>query len=423
MMNQQSAGGLLAARAETAAPSLSEINTSVEKLMTTVKAFQDKNDERLKAIEAKKGDVLDEEHTNRINAEVGDLQKEMDNINKKLAAASLSQGETLQSATKEELEYKAKYEKFIQSGQGEHELKAMLDNGVNAAMTVGSDPDGGLTAPVEWDRSIVNETRDYSPMRGICRVITIGRGGFKKMVNIKGTNSGWVGETDPRPATDTSQFAEILLNTKELYAQPSISQTLLDDSVIDMAQFIAEEVAEEFGVQESEAFVNGDGTNKPKGVMQYETGSNHPLGNVKAVTSGAADAIASDSLIDLVQAVKSKYRKNSQFIMNNLTFAQVRKLKDGDGNYLWQRSFDKNSPATLLGYSIYEVDEMDDIAASTLPIAFGNFKAAYTIIDRVGVRVLRDPYTAKPYVLFYTTKRVGGGLIKPEPIRYYKIAA
>ena len=280
-----------------------------------------------------------------------------------------------------------------------------------------------MTAPVEWDRTIVSETRDYSPMRDICRVIPVGRGAFKKLVNLKGTNSGWVGETGPRPVTDTSQFAEILLNTKELYAQPSISQTLLEDSTINMAKFIAEEVAEEFGVQESEAFVNGDGVNKPKGVMQYETGSSHPLGNVKVVNSGVADSVTSDSLTSLVYAVKKKYRKNAHFIMNNMTQAEVRKLKDGQGNYLWQASYKDGQPETLLGYRLTEIDEMDDIAANSLPIAFGNFKAAYTILDRIGVRVLRDPYTAKPFVLFYTTKRVGGGLIKPEPIRYYKIAA
>ncbi len=423
MMNQSPVGGLLEARAETAAPSLQEINATFEKLAKTVEAFQSKNDERIAALEKGRGDVLAEEHVNRINAEVGDLQKEMDAINKKLAASSLSQSDHLQSVTPEELAYKAKYENFIKTGDGQHELEAMLKNGVNAAMTVGSDPDGGLTAPVEWDRTIVSEVRDYSPMRSICNVMTLGNAGFKKLVNLKGTTSGWVGETEARPVTDTSQFAEIVFNTQELYAMPSVSQTLLQDSALNIAEFIAGEVAEEFGVQESEAFVNGDGVNKPKGLMQYETGSSHPLGNVQVVGSGVSGDIESDSLIDLIYAVKNRYRKRAHFIMNNLTLAEIRKLKDGDGNYLWQRGYTKGQPDTLLGYDITEVDEMDDIAANTLPIAFGNFKAAYTIIDRVGVRLLRDPYTAKPYVLFYTTKRVGGGLVKPEPIRYYKIDA
>jgi HK97 family phage major capsid protein len=297
------------------------------------------------------------------------------------------------------------------------------------AMSVGSNPDGGYTVPVEIETMIGERLNAISPIRQIAGVREISGNVYKKPFMTTGPAVGWVGETDARTQTATSTLDALSFPAMELYAMPAATATLLEDSAVNIDQWLAGEVEQVFAQQEGAPFVNGDGTNKPKGFLQYTTVANASWawGNVGYIASGAAGAFPasnpSDVLVDLIYAVKAGYRQNGVFVMNRKTQAAIRKFKDGQGNYLWQPPAQADGRATLMTFPIVEAEDMPDIAANSLSIAFGDFKRGYLIVDRQGVRVLRDPFTAKPYVLFYTTKRVGGGVQDFDAIKLMKFAA
>jgi HK97 family phage major capsid protein len=236
-------------------------------------------------------------------------------------------------------------------------------------------------------------------------------------------------ETAARPQTNTPQLSELTFPTMELYAMPAATQALLDDAAVDIEAWIAAEVDIAFAEQEGTAFVSGDGVNKPKGFLSYTTVANGSWswGNIGYVASGAAGNFANagpmDVLLDTVYALKAGHRQNGTFLMNRKTQANLRRFKDVNGNYLWQPPSAAGQPASLMGFSVTEAEDMPDVAANSFAIAFGDFRAGYLVVDRTGIRILRDPYSAKPYVLFYTTKRVGGGVQNFEAIKLVKFAA
>ena len=243
-----------------------------------------------------------------------------------------------------------------------------------------------------------------------------------------GADAGWVGEAAARPQTNTPVLANLQFPTMELYAMPAATSALLDDSIVNIDEWLAEEVRLSFADQEGKAFVTGDGINKPKGFTTYTTVPNATWtwGNLGYIATGVAGAFAAanpgDKILDLIYAAKAPYRANARFVMNRTTQSAIRKMKDGQGNYLWQPATVAGEAPSLMGYSVSESEDMPDIAASSLSVAFGDFQRGYLIVDRVGIRVLRDPYSAKPYVLFYTTKRVGGGVQDFDAIKFLKFS-
>jgi HK97 family phage major capsid protein len=249
---------------------------------------------------------------------------------------------------------------------------------------------------------------------------------YKKPFAITGAASGWVGETAARPETASATLAELNFPTMELYAMPAATQALLDDSVVNLDQWIAQEVQTVFAEQESLAFVTGNGTNKPRGFTDYPkvADASWSWSNLGYIATGVAGAFAasnpSDKLIDLIYAVKAGHRGNANWVMNRKTQGVIRKFKDGQGNYIWQPAATADGKASLMNFPITESEHMPDIATDAYALALGDFKQGYLIVDRVGVRILRDPYSSKPYVLFYTTKRVGGGVQNFEAIKLMK---
>ena len=297
---------------------------------------------------------------------------------------------------------------------------------VQASASTLDDTAGGFTVPEEMDATIDRIAETVSAMRRICKVMTIGTSTYKKLVNQGGASSGWVAEKAARAETDTPTLKEIAINTKELYAMPAATQILLDDSSVNIASWLGDEVSIEFAEEESEAFLSGNGVGEPKGLEAYSTVANasYSWGKVGYIASGAAAALSNaDKLFDLQHALKAVYRNGASFLMNDSTLLHLRKFKDGEGNYLWRPGLIEGKPDTLLGKTIEIDDNVANIGAGAYPIWFGNFKRAYLIVDRIGTRVLRDPYTSKPYILFYTTKRVGGGIVMYEAIKAMKIAA
>ncbi|WP_197051863.1 phage major capsid protein [Sphingomonas sp. 35-24ZXX] len=309
-------------------------------------------------------------------------------------------------------------------------LRRGLETGVKSfAATTG--PDGGFAVPREIDAMIARTLTDISPIRAIAQVVQTGTAGYRKLVTTGGTPSGWVSETAARPETDTPAFAEIAPPSGELYANPAASQAMLDDAAFDVEGWLAGEIAEEFARAEGAAFVNGTGTNQPRGFLNgtptTQDDAARAFGVLQYIASGADGNFAStdpqDRLVDLVHALRPAYRQGASFVMNSSTLARIRKMKSDDGAFLWQPSLAAGQPATLLGYPVVEAEDMPDIAANSLSIAFGNFRAGYLIAERTATTILRDPFTNKPFVHFYATKRIGGQVMNAEAIKLMKFAA
>jgi len=288
--------------------------------------------------------------------------------------------------------------------------------------------EGGYAVPREIDAMIAGQLRDMSPIRQIAQVVHVGSAGYRKLIATGGTASGWVAETDGRPETATPQFQEVAPPTGELYANPAASQAMLDDAAFDLEGWIASEIAGEFARAEGAAFVAGTGINQPKGFMAAPVSAAddaaRAFGTLQYVGSGDADGLGDAielSLIDLVHRMKAGYRQGASWVMNSSTLAEVRKLRTADGALLWQPGLVEGQPDRLLGYSIVEAEAMPDIAAGACPIAFGNFKAGYLIAERSVTSILRDPFSNKPFVHFYATKRVGGQVLDSNAIKLLKI--
>jgi len=288
--------------------------------------------------------------------------------------------------------------------------------------------DGGYAVPRQIDALIARELIEISPIRAIAQVVQTGSSGYRKLVSTGGTASGWVSESAGRPETDAPQFAEIAPPTGELYANPAASQAMLDDAAFDLETWLASEIAMEFARAEGAAFVSGNGLDMPKGflaapVSVFGDGA-RAFGAVQYVGTGDAAGFGGEpeaKLIDLVHTLKSGHRQGASWVMNSATLSEVRKLKTADGAFLWQPGLVEGQPDRLLGYPVVEAEDMPDVAANAFPIAFGNFRAGYLIAERSATQILRDPFTNKPFVHFYATKRIGGQVLDSAAIKLLKI--
>lgn len=290
--------------------------------------------------------------------------------------------------------------------------------------------DGGYAVPRSIDAAIVSQLIPISPIRAIAQVVQTGTSGYRKLVATGGIASGWVSETAPRPDTATPSFAEIAPPTGDLYANPAASQAMLDDAAFDLEAWLAGEIAHEFARAEGEAFVSGTGINQPAGFLTAPVSKAfdgaRPFGRLQYIGSGHAQGLGAApgaALIDLVHTLRASHRQGAVFVMNSSTLAEVRKLKTPDGAFLWQPGLVEGQPDRLLGYPVIEAEAMHDISSGTFPIAFGNFRAGYLIAEHSATRVLRDPFTNKPFVHFYATKRVGGQVLDSDAIKLLKIEA
>ncbi len=288
--------------------------------------------------------------------------------------------------------------------------------------------DGGFAVPRQIDALIADVLTSISPIRAIAQVVQTGTAGYRKLVTTSGTASGWVSEAATRPETGTPKFAEIAPPMGDLYANPAASQAMLDDAGFDIETWLASEIAVEFARAEGSAFVKGTGTNQPEGFLTATKAitpdATRAFGTLQYVGSGNATGLGTapdTKLIDLVHMLKAGYRQGAVFVMNSATLAAIRKLKTVDGAFLWQPGLVEGQPDRLLGYPVVEAEDMPDVAAGTFPIAFGNFRSGYLISERGATQVLRDPFTNKPFVHFYATKRIGGKVLDSNAIKLLKI--
>jgi HK97 family phage major capsid protein len=390
----------------------SDPKAMLSQIQAAFEEFKKANEESLKG----KADVVLAEKVDRINASIDamekNMQKAVDDLNAKVAAAGAG---NIIGDLPGDPEYVKAFKAHMRKGD------------VSAAITKGADTDGGYLAPIEWDRTITGRLKRISAIRANARVQSISTAGFKKLFTDRAVGSGWVGETASRPATSTPQFAQLDFIPGEIYANPAISQQMLDDAAIDLEVWLSDEVDTEFSRQEGIAFVGGDGVNKPYGLLTYVTGAanaaKHPWGAIPVTNSGSATGVTLDAMIDMIASLPGELSQNAKFYMNRLSIAAYRKIKDAGGNYIWQPSPAVGQPSTLFEAPIVEVPDMPTVAAGNIAALYGDMEATYLVVDRVGIRVLRDPFTNKPFVHFYTTKRVGGGVYNPEPMRALKISA
>lgn len=400
-----------------------EIRELIEQHGKAFEEFRKSNDERLAALEKGEARSELEEKTDRINDELGRLSAAVDELAKKAnrpGAPGAEGDEALQA------EHKSAWLKWVRKGDD-----AGLADIERKAMNVGTPADGGYAVPIQQDRDIMRLLTDLSPMRQVCRVMTVGTEDYRKLVNLGGTASGWVGETDARPATAGPTLAQLKPSFGELYANPEVTQKALDDIFFDVEGELSQDISESFAVLEGKAFLSGTGTNQPVGLLTAKTSaeadSARAFGTVQHIATGVADNFPAkdpaDILIDLIYSMKAGYRTGAQFMMNSMTLATMRKWKDGQGNYIWQPAMQNGQPGSIFGYGYVTNEDMPSAGAGALPVVFGNFQQAYIIFDRVGIRSLRDPYTNKPFVGFYTTKRVGSMIANTQAVKFLKCAA
>jgi HK97 family phage major capsid protein len=404
---------------ETKADTGTGVAEAFGEFMRAFEAFKETNDERLAEIERRMSpDTVTDDKLRRLDKALDEQKRAVDEL---ILKARRPERGTGGPPSRLASEHKAAFDAYVRRGEsaGLAELEAK-------ALSIGSNPDGGYLVPAEVETSVMQSVREISPIRAIAGNRQISSAVYKKPFSTTGFGTGWVGETAARPETTTSTLAELSFPAMELYAMPAATAAILDDAAVNIDEWIADEVRNAFAEQEGNAFVVGNGVNKPKGFLDYTkvAEASWSWGNigykVTGVSGGFPASNASDVLIDLIYTLKAGFRANAHWVMSKSTQAAIRKLKDADGNYLWQPAAAPGGSPTLMNFPVAEAEDMPDIAADAYAIAFGDFGRGYLVVDRMGLRVLRDPYSAKPYVLFYTTKRVGGGVQDFSAIKLLK---
>jgi HK97 family phage major capsid protein len=392
---------------------LQDLKKSIETLGSDWAAFKKENDERLKAIE-KKGvaDPLIQEKLDKMN-------KSMDESIERIQKIEAMKNSSVEVETKTINEKLAKEEKsavnaWMKKGRA-IEMKSLVEN---------VDSQGGFLVRPEVSNDVQTKIFESSPIRQLATVLSIGGDSFEEPACWDEPEAGWVGETETRSGTNTPALKQLMIPLHEMHASPKASQRLLDDSFVDVEAWHGQKVAEKFARLEATGFVSGDGINKPLGFLSYAAGDDY--NKIEQVNSGHASQLTADGLIALQAALLEQFQPNATWLMKRATVGAVRQLKAGTtGEYLWGYEAQLNTPMqmSLLGRPVMFANDMPSVGANALAVAYGDFRAGYLIVEKPGIRVLRDAFTAKPYVLFYTTKRVGGGVRHFQAIKVQKISA
>lgn len=408
---------------------LSQIHAAIEQSNKAFEEFKSANDVKLAKIE--KGLAHSDEMA-KTAAAFAEMSKKQDEIKAALETleAKASRPGYNGNANDEDTiakEHKQAFRGFMAKGVTDG-LLALEQKAL--ANSTNSGADGGYAVPKVIDSMMESLVVNISPIRQIANVVQTSTGDFHKLVNLKGAASSAVAETAARSATNTPTLADIPIQAYDIYANPQATQQMLDDVFFNAEAWLADELAEEFGRQEGNLFINGTGTNQPTGLltptMAATADASRAFGTVEYVPTGVSAgwpaSNPSDILLTLASKVKARYRQNAKWVLNKATLFAIAAFKDTGGRYIFNPIAAPGVPATLLGYEVVEAEDTPTIAASSYSVMFGDFKRAYTIVDRIGTRVIRDPFSNKPYIGFYTTKRVGGKVINTEAYKTLKFS-
>jgi HK97 family phage major capsid protein len=405
---------------------MEELKKLFGEMQSAFAEFKRTNDEKLASIEKKgSADGLLEEKLEKINTKLSELEKDIEQ--KRLAANRAPlfgpNGENLLDLNPEEKSHYEAMKGWLRKGTNTDEME-------QRSMQAGLDEDAGYLLAKPTVGRIVSKIYETTPLRQYADVMTISSGKLTGPTDLDEADSGWVGEAEDRNETGTPGIGEYSIDVFEQYAEPRVTQRFLDDAAVDVESWLANKVSAKFSRVENSGFAIGNGVKKPRGVFSYSTvtttDATRTWGVPQHLVTGAAADFASsnpsDVFIDLIHALKVDYRAGAAWMLPRLTLAKVRKFKDGQGNYLWQPALTAGNPSQLLGYPVMEAEDAPAVAANALGVAFGNFKVGYQIVDRLGVRVIRDAITKKGWVKFYTTKRTGGDIVNFEAIKFLKFS-
>lgn len=395
--------------------SIKEITNKVNTLGNAWENFKQVNDARLREVERKgNSDPLYMEQLSRISNVLDNQKSRMNQL--ETAALRPEKEMAYESKSENRSEYTKAFNSYLRKG-----ATSQLEGIEMKALSVGSGTDGGFLVTPKLSETIHKIVFESSPMRQICGIEQISTESLDIIVDNGSMGAGWTTETGVVNETTSAQIFKESILTFEMYAQPKATQRLIDDSAIDIEAWIAEKVGDIFSRTENTAFIAGNGTTQPKGILTYAAGTN--WGQIQQVNSGTSAALTVNGLINLYYSLADEYARNSTFLMNRATVQAVRLLKDAtSGQYLWQPSLAAGSPDTLMGLPVMQASDMPVPAANSLSVAVGDFKRAYKIVDRIGIRVLRDQFTEKPFVKYYTTKRVGGEVVDTNAIKLLRLA-
>lgn len=400
-----------------------ETKDYIEQLGLAFAEYKRANDERIASLEKGESGAEAKEKLERIEVKLTELENAKGELEVKLSRPHKSEDRQAEA----DAEHKAAFDAYLRKGD---EVKlGTLSNETKSMNTIVGE-DGGYAVPRLMASGILKMLNDNNPMRGAVATIAVSSEDYSQLVDTGLATSGWVGEADPRTETLAGGLKSIKPVFGEIYAFPFVTQRALDDIAFNVESYISDKVAMEFAIKENAALTNGDGINKPKGLFSYEFvaagDDTRAYNKYQYVKTGAAATLGttpSDKLIELQDALRAGYQGGAVWMLNAATLTTIRQLKDSQGNYLWAPGISTGMQNSILGKPYIVNHDMPVVAAGALAIAYGDFKRAYTVVDRVGVRMTRDPYTNKPYVGFYTTKRVGSMALDTQAIKALKVMA
>ncbi len=398
---------------------MQSIKETVECINQTMSEMKSSQDENMEVIE-NKGHLQHqiEEKLNKIEREVGQAQDRLSRM--EVVRQRPMVDVNMDHMNHAQNEHKSAFINYVTKGDESQLLQLEAKS-----LSAGSDPDGGYLVPDVLHMDIERDLRQSSTMRRLARVIQISTDSVELLVSEGDAEAGWVAETAERPETGTPKLIKLKIPVHELYAKPRATQKLLDDSRVDVENWLSKKIASKLTQLENQAFVKGDGANKPTGILKYELDFTGPSkGKLHGFKTGKKGgflnaATAGDLLIDMINEMKPELLNGCVWLMSRAAHGEIRKLKDSNGNYLWQPGIEHDARPRLLGYPVEVSDEMPGLTKdeASSAVIFGNFKEGYQIVDRAGIRVLRDPFSVKPYVEFYTTCRVGGDVVNHDAFK------
>lgn len=394
-----------------------EIQKTVEDLGRAWEQFKANNEDQTKATARGVSASIFEEKAVKLNERISELQASLDAIAAKAARPS-ENGDTARNS-----EASKAFLNWMRKGE------ARMSADEVKAMSVGSNDNGGYLVPVDASGRVAMKVYETSNIRAIAQVDTTTSDAVEGLNDNDEVSTGWTSETGTRSETDTPEIGKWRIEIHEQYAEPRITQKLLDDADLDVGTWLERKLADKFARTENSGFVIGNGVGKPRGITSYTTAatadSSRSWGTMEHVLAGASgdftSTTPSDKLLELMMALKAEYRNGARWLTNRAVLLKVRKFKEATTNaYIWQPGLQAGQPALICGFPVTEAEDMPALAADSLSMAFGNFKVGYQIFDRKGLSTIRDAVTTKGYVKFYTTKRVGGGVVNFEAIKFMK---
>lgn len=384
-------------------------------------AFAELNDglkEKVKAEVKSHVDPLLTEKLEKINDFLDKADDKLEKL-EKIEAISRARNEVGNTIEKS-AEFKAFSEYLRKGTEGMSHANLQILESKAISGNAGNNAQGGYMVVPELLNQITKVINETSPIRQVANVVTISTDELVKPQQTDLPTATWADRDGAPSQTDVMTWKQLTIRTNEIYAEPRMSKNLIADSVIDLESYLMTALTEAFEITENTAFVSGDGVGQPMGFLSYAAGST--WGSIEQVVSGSASALTAAGLNNLVYALKDGYLANASFLMRRDTVRLIRLLVDGNGNALWTPAFG-TEPAQIMGYPVRRAADMPAVTNDTLPIAFGDFRRGYIVVDRLGMQLLRDPYTAKPFIKYYVTKRVGGAVDNYEAIKIQKVAA